>query len=238
MTKADRDYILANIDTVVIPTDLRKVSMKQLFLNHVINQLGKSATGIDKERIVHDLTVFLYRCKKAGLNPMMGHTFGKYDHHKKFFQITGIHAARMLADKSGIYAGSSDVKYEYNPSVPDIPLRATISVKKIYGVHLDQISEATATAEFKAYAPYDDNNELVGFWKTQHRYMIGKCAEMLALRKAFPPIIGEFYIWEELEKHFQEGDNIENLKDKLTPDNRRSLKQKYNNKVKQINEKK
>ena len=51
-----------------------------------------------------------------------------------------------------------------------------------------------------AYAAHDERGQLQGLWRTMADTMIAKCAEALAIRKAFPQELSGVYTGEEMEQ--------------------------------------
>ncbi len=103
---------------------------------------------------------------------------------------TGIDGYRLIADRTGAYAGNDDPVFDSEGK----PQRATVTVHKLVG---GQRCQFTATARWSEYFP----GEQAGFmWKTKPHIMLGKCAEALALRKAFPAELSGLYTHEEMEQ--------------------------------------
>jgi hypothetical protein len=75
------------------------------------------------------------------------------------------------------------------------PLKATVTVKRIVkGI----ICEWTASALWKEYRQTKSEGGLNKFWKLMPHGQLGKCAEALALRKAFPAELSGLYTHEEM----------------------------------------
>jgi hypothetical protein len=114
---------------------------------------------------------------------------------------TGIDGYRLIADRTGQYAGSDDYTFDFNQTQYEHmmggkkePTTATVTVHKIVQGHRVPF---TATAAWNAYYPGDK----MGFmWKKMPHLMLGKCAEALALRKAFPAELSGVYTREEMEQ--------------------------------------
>ena len=211
-----------------MPHEFRQPATRKWYIKFLVKQLGHSIDGIDADTIVDDLEVFLYQCKKSKLDPLLGHIYGKYDHDGKFFTIVSIHAARLIAERTGRYAGSSDVTYTYNEDGIGIK-RASIEIYKV--IHEEKIVKTLATANFESYAPRDGEDNLTGYWAKNERFMIGKCVENLGLRKAFPSELGNLYVIEELDQHFASKDELKKSKGKLSDKVKANNKTLYNEKL-------
>ena len=112
-----------------------------------------------------------------------------------FTPQAGIDGFRAVAERTGKYAGNDDpiFKGEVVMKGGKAPAEAMVTVYKIVeGVRCP----FTATARWTEYYP----GEKIGFmWHSKPHIMLGKCAEALALRKAFPNIIQGFYESAELD---------------------------------------
>ena len=145
-----------------------------------------------------ELQLFLYQAKRTGLDPLSRQIHFVKRKDKGTIQ-TAIDGYRLIADRTGKYAGSDD--YLFDEGIPQYlhmqsqhghPLTATVTVYKM----CDGSRVAfTATAGWGEYFP----GEKQGFmWEKMPYLMIGKCAEALALRKAFPAELSGIYTNEEM----------------------------------------
>ena len=121
---------------------------------------------------------------------------------------TSIDGFRLIASRTGKYGGSLNAKLtvrlesgekavipheEYDPDEVRQIISGTISV-----INRDFDQPQTATALFKGYAQAFDDGNLMGLWAKMPDVMILKCAESLALRKAFPQDLSGIYTNEEM----------------------------------------
>lgn len=145
-----------------------------------------------------ELQLFLYQAKRTGLDPLSRQIHFVKRKDKGTIQ-TAIDGYRLIADRTGKYAGSDDYlfdegigQYQHMASDRGNPTTATATVYK----SVDGMRTAfTATAAWNEYFP----GEAQGFmWKKMPYLMIGKCAEALALRKAFPAELSGVYTNEEM----------------------------------------
>ena len=132
---------------------------------------------------------------------------------KKAVHITTIQALRKLAERTGKYAGQLPSIWIYldgsgNRVESDIPLpEANGSVKprvpwaaKVSVLRKGFEQPITVPARFEAYAQYfsaDNAKQLNSTWANRGPEQLEKCAEALALRKAFPEELGGLYLQEE-----------------------------------------
>lgn len=111
--------------------------------------------------------------------------------------VTGIDGFRGIAARSGEHAGTTDAVHTYadDDTGQRFPMTSTITVKRSRrGV----VGEYTATARFREYAKFH-NGKPTGNWATMPHVMLDKCAEALALRKAFTETLRGVYERSELD---------------------------------------
>lgn len=142
-----------------------------------------------------EFSLFLGQCERTGLDPFAKqiHAVKRWDakqnRNTMSIQI-GIDGYRLIADRTGLYAGNDDPVYDDEES----PSRASVTVYKLVG---GVRCAFTATARWKEYYPGDSQGFM---WKRMPCVMLGKCAEALALRKAFPAELSGLYTDAEMEQ--------------------------------------
>jgi phage recombination protein Bet len=124
------------------------------------------------------------------------------DSHSLSIQ-TGIDGLRLIAERTGKYVGSGVPEYEHDQH--GFVKRAIVFVEKI--APDGQRAKIGADAWFDEYAQYTyrkgGEKVLTKMWAEKGRIMLSKCAEALALRKAFPELSG-LYTAEEIGEEPQE----------------------------------
>lgn len=162
-----------------------------------------------------ELLMFRYVCEKSGLDPFTRqiHAVKRWDpkmrRESTTFQ-TGIDGYRVIAERSGEYAGSdkpvfvyqrrkkADKINEQDPKALKVNLQsATVTV---YRLVQSQRVGYTATAYWDEYAQHTNDGVLHDFWQRMPRGQLAKCAEALALRKAFPADLSGIYTFEEMQQ--------------------------------------
>ena len=161
-------------------------------------EMGFTTAQIDliKKQIIpgatdDELKLFLNVCHRTGLDPFARQIYAmkrfskgqdRYD-----FQVS-IDGFRVVAEKTGCYAGNDDPVFD----IEEAPQKATVTVYKIVnGIRCP----FSASARWSQYYP----GEKQGFmWKKMPHVMLGKCAEALALRKAFPNVLSGLYTNDEM----------------------------------------
>lgn len=153
-----------------------------------------------------EFDLFCEVARSTGLNPfqrqiyaIMRETWDPATRSKrpKMTIQTGIDGYRLLAARTGLHAGTTDP--EYGPANDKgYPAWAKVIVKKLMpnGV----LAEFPATARWSEYAQTNRDGEPSGQWPKMPYLMLGKCAEALALRKAFPAELSGVYTAEEMSQ--------------------------------------
>lgn len=140
-----------------------------------------------------ELELFLYQSQRTGLDPLARQiVFSKFNtkNGPRVSIITSIDGYRLLADRTGKYAGNDDPIFEGEPN----PIKASVTVYKLVsGVRCP----FTAAARWSEYCPSDGKDFM---WRKMPHLMLGKCAEALALRKAFPAELSGLYTDTEMEQ--------------------------------------
>jgi phage recombination protein Bet len=130
-----------------------------------------------------ELQLFLYDCARQGTHPLdrMIH-FTKRGRNGKYTPITSIDFMRQRAADSGEYAGNDDAVYTGKPGTPEFAASVTI-----WRLVQGQKCSFTATARWSEYKPeVGPSGKADMMWLKLGHVMLSKCAEALALRKAFP----------------------------------------------------
>lgn len=136
-----------------------------------------------------ELQLFLYTCERTGLDPLTRQIHFVKRGGKMTIQ-TGIDGYRAIADRSETLAGIDDPVYDTEKE--QHPSKATVTVYRIIGGERVPFS---ASARWKEYVP---DGKIAFMWKKMPYLMLGKCAEALALRKAFPNQLSGIYTNEEM----------------------------------------
>lgn len=162
--------------------------------------LGKEELTLIKDTVTPgasqtEFNLFVYDCQSRGLNPLKKEMYWVKRGAKASHQV-GIDGFRIMAQKTGEYGGQTKVEYgdpvtlygkEY-PEYADIGVYRKGCEHPIY-----------ARAYFEEYAQAF-NGKLGNMWLKMPRLMIAKCAEALALRKAFPDSLAGLYTNDEMEQ--------------------------------------
>jgi phage recombination protein Bet len=154
--------------------------------------------GIEKAN-EGDLAVFFHHCVRTGLDPFAKQIYmvGRWDGRagrEKFTIQTGIDGYRLIAERTGAYAGSEEA-WEYDATGK--LQSATVTVRKVVsGV----VCTFAATAHWDEYVQTTKDGRPSGMWARMPKRMLAKCAEANALRKAFPQDLSGLYTDEEMSQ--------------------------------------
>lgn len=164
--------------------------------------------------VQHEVDHFLYVVEQTKLDPLMNQIYVMKLGGKLSIQ-TSIDGLRLLAERGGNYSPGEDVEYEYDDKGQIIYAKATVKKRTEDGMwHL-----ITARAYWKEFAKEGASGR---FWKQLPHLMIAKCAEALALRKAFPQDLSGLYIKEEMDQASKDiveyitSEQVDKVKEMLT----------------------
>lgn len=154
------------------------IQAKDFFTNKDLTVLRSSKF---KDFTDNEVAQCVQICSHLQLNPILN----QIHFVKRAGTITpqvGIDGFRLTADRTGKYAGSDEAIFEYKEGdkLKKLPLKASVTVyKMISGVRC----AFNASARWDEYYPGDKQGHM---WQKMPHNQLAKCAEALALRKAFP----------------------------------------------------
>lgn len=146
-----------------------------------------------------ELALFAHVAKSKGLSPFSNQIIMQIRHTKHGRRpvfLTTIDGARAKAARTGQYAGNEEPEYQEGPM--GRPAMARVTVWRLVGGTRHPF---TASARWAEYCPQQGQDAM---WQKMPYVMLGKCAEMQALRKAFPEELGDLKIREEMEQSADE----------------------------------
>lgn len=138
-----------------------------------------------------ELQLFAFVAQRSGLDPFAKQVYAVKRGGKVTFQ-TGIDGYRATAARTGEYDGSDEP--DYGPDTDGHPAWARVTV---YRFHNGRRIGQSATAHWSEFHPGQDP---MGMWRKMPRNQLAKCAEALALRKAFPFVLADIYTSEEMDQ--------------------------------------
>lgn len=153
-------------------------------INLIKSQIAKDATN-------DELKMFLNQCQRTGLDPLTRQIYFIKRAGRMTIQAS-IDGFRVIAERSGSYAGQDEPVYTYDDN-GEI-LKCAVTVYK-FSPNGQRYPAAVGVAFYKEYYPNP-----VMLQKTLKHTMIAKVAEALALRKAFPQDLSGLYTAEEMHQ--------------------------------------
>lgn len=168
----------------------------------VYKRMDPVRSVIAKDLTDQELTLFALVCDRSGLDPFARQVYAIKRAGRVTFQ-TGIDGYRSIAGRTGQFEGSSDP--EFGPWV-DKPFPHPEWCRiVVYRWQNGRQIEQPGTAWWDEYYPGEKGTvpsgpAAVGYmWLTKPRVMLSKVAEAIALRKAFPYLLADIYVREEME---------------------------------------
>lgn len=150
---------------------------------------------------------FLHTCSRTGLDPLARQIYciGRFGSDGLEWSIqTAIDGFRVIAERSKQYAGQDEpewltAEHGWVPAFVkslhgDHPLAARV---KVYRHDWDRPMVGIAT--WDEYAQTKRNGQLTSMWEQRGAGQLAKCAEALALRKAFPQDLSGIYTDDEMD---------------------------------------
>lgn len=149
-----------------------------------------------------EFQIFLMACAKTGLDPFMRQIYAVKRKMKKpdgswgdsLSIQTGIDGYRLIAERTGCYAPGPQPSFTYDQYGKIESSTAYIKKMTKDGTW----HEISACAYMEEYCQKGRDGQPTGMWGTMPRTMLAKCAEAIALRKAFPAEMSGIYTKEEM----------------------------------------
>ena len=168
-----------------------------------VQAFSREQINLIRDTVARDTTdtefeLFLYTAHRMGLDPLLRqiHAVKRWDANLQRMAMavqTGIDGYRLIADRTGRYAPGREPQFMYDEKKSIIA--ATAYVKKLVSGTWHEVG---ATAHFSEYAGRKKDGSLTSMWATKPHIMLAKCAEAIALRKAFPAEMAGVYTNEEM----------------------------------------
>lgn len=134
--------------------------------------------------------------ERRGLDPFLRQVYfvQRWDSQKSCMvwavQVS-IDGLRGIAQKTGLYDGQDEPEFEYDA-------KGGLKSCRVRVYRKDWSRPSVAVAHWGEYAQKKKDGSLTAFWAGKPHIMLAKCAEALAIRKAFPEDTGGIYTAEEM----------------------------------------
>lgn len=144
---------------------------------------------------------FIALCRRTGLSPEAKQIY-LIKRGEKWTPQTSIDGYRLIADRSHVYAGGDRPVFEESGQLTQSggKLRPDVAVVTVWKLVQGVRCAFTAEARWDEYAATDKAGKPTGQWSAMPYLMLAKCAEALALRRAFPAELSGLYTDAEMDQ--------------------------------------
>ncbi|WP_293857367.1 phage recombination protein Bet [uncultured Alsobacter sp.] len=188
-------------------------------------QLALIRRTVAKDCNDDEFEIFIGYCRALNLDPLRRQIYAFVFHKDKADKrqltiVTAIGGLRTIAERTGNYRPDTDgpvLVYDETAKGPNNPFGLVSAAVRVFKFSHGEWFPVTETAYWEEFAPlkevweYDQEQgrkaptgrfqlDTSGQWGKMGRLMLAKCAEALALRKAWPDDFSNVYVEEELDK--------------------------------------
>lgn len=165
--------------------ELKKIDFTEDQVKLIKSQIAPKATN-------DELALFLYQARRTGLDPLARQIYCIPIGGKMSIQ-TSIDGFRVVAERSGDYAGQDEPIFVEKDGKLEC---AKVSVYRFRGEQRYLAAVGVAyMSEYKQSSP---------MWTKMPHTMLSKCAEALALRKAYPQDLSGIYTGDEMAQAIED----------------------------------
>ena len=178
---------------VSVPTPIKPGELTREQIDLIKRTVAKGASD-------DELALFLYQCKRTGLDPLNRQIYfvkrWDSDEGREVGAVqTGIDGLRPIAHRAGRYRPDDETPTFAYDEKGDL-VSAAVKVFTFFP-ETKEWYKVPAIARMSEYAQTKKDGTPFRSWKKMPHIMLAKCAEALAIRKAFPNELSGIYAFEE-----------------------------------------
>jgi len=175
--------------------DLTFTSLPESKIQLLKNTICKGANDTEFQ-------IFLHACQRTGLDPFMKqiHAVKRPERLKdgtwreSMTIQTAIDGYRLIAERTNKYSPGKEPTYQYDTEGRLLCATAYIKKQTADG----SWHEVSASAFYEEYVQTTKDGKPTKFWEKMKHNQLAKCAESLALRRAFPAELSGIYTTDEM----------------------------------------
>lgn len=146
-----------------------------------------------------EFKLFVDICKRTGLDPFMKQVYAikrwSASEKREVMSVqTSIDGYRLVAERTGQYSPGKESTHTYDTNGKLLCSTSYIKKRTNDGTW----HEIASSAYYQEYVQKNKEGKTIQFWERMPHVMLAKCAEALALRKAFPAELSGLYTAEEM----------------------------------------